>query len=374
MNRNLKILEVVFSRSWGGLEMVACNYAKGLQNLGHDVLVVSYPDSPVANYCEDNGVPFSAIKPRLKYLDIFTARKVAKIMRNREIEILHAHISKDLSALALAKIFAGRGKLFFSLHMDTRYRKKDLFHRWIYRHIDMIVTVSKSSRNNVLENTPATYNQVTNIYNGVDTKFFRPPKKASSLRSQMNIPDDAMVVGIVGRLDPLKNQELLIDAAPAVLEKFPNTFFLFVGTETKSKGARGYKELLIQKIKNKRLSSYFKLVDFTKRISEMFSIFDVSILTTSKETFGLVLIEAMATGIPVIGTNAGGVPEIIDDSVNGLLFEPVNADTLGVCIVKLSNDKGCKRCRLIFDQQNRYDGITRKNARFTLSDSPKRSR
>jgi len=166
------------------------------------------------------------------------------------------------------------------------------------------------------------------------------------------------VVGLVGRLDRLKKQELLIEAAPAVLEKYPDTYFVMVGAETNSKTGVGYRDYLEQLINRKNLSKKFRLVEFTEKITDLVSIFDISLLSTTKETFGMVLIEAMAMGIPVLGTDAGGVPEIIDDGVNGLLFEPDNPGELSNCLKKLLADEklrismgieGIKKVKTVFD-------------------------
>jgi glycosyltransferase involved in cell wall biosynthesis len=280
-------------------------------------------------------------------------------------------MSGDLSTAVLAMLFSAgyfhlfkhsswrrrQCKIVFSQHMDTRYRKKDLFHRWIFRHIDTIITVTEAMKWNTLKYTPASHNQVVCIYNGVDRAIFHPVN-GNEIREKYNFSPDIYIIGLVGRLDRLKKQELLVEAAPTVLEKFPNTLFIFVGEETDSITGRGYKEELIKRIEEKRLQKYFVFWGFSDNMAEITGLFDIAVLTTPKETFGMVLIEAMAMGIPVIGTNAGGVPEIIEDWGNGLLFEPDNAGELSECISTILGDKelrksmgkaGIKRISDLFD-------------------------
>ncbi|MCH8285903.1 glycosyltransferase family 4 protein [candidate division KSB1 bacterium] len=358
MESRLKILEIVFSSSWGGLEMNACNFAKRFKEMQHEIVVIAPPGSPVAGFCAEYDVSFIPVKPLIKYMDIITAFKLGRMIRRLKIDILHLHISKDLSSVVLAKKLAGRGKIIFSQHMDSRYNKKDLFHRWAFRNIAMIATVTKAVRKNVLEFTSVSHNQVMCIYNGVDMEKYNGKNENSSFKSELNIPEKSLVVGLVGRLDRLKKQELLIEAAPAVLEKYPDTYFVMVGAETNSKTGVGYRDYLEQLINRKNLSKKFRLVEFTEKITDLVSIFDISLLSTTKETFGMVLIEAMAMGIPVIGTDAGGVPEIIDDGVNGLLFEPDNPGELSNCLKKLLADEklrismgneGIKKVKAVFD-------------------------
>ena len=359
MHRKLNILEVVFSQSWGGLELSACDFTNKFMNMGHFMRMVSPTGSRIASFCNENNVPHISINPKLKYIDLITAWKLSRIIKRYNIDIIHAHISKDLSTIALAKTLSRTGKVVFTQHMDSRYPKRDLFHRWVIKRIDMIATVTKSVLQNVLIYSAATHNQVQCIYNGVDLNKFKPAR-SKEIRRRCNIADDANVIGLVARLDRLKKQELLLEAAPAVLEKCPNTYFIFVGDETPSKTGIGYKNILTELIKRKNLSNHFKFINFTPNITEIYGLFDIVVLTTPKETFGMVLVEAMAMGIPVIGTDAGGVKEIIDDGKNGLLFEPDSARELSECIVTLLADKnlrcsmgkqGIKKVKETFDSE-----------------------
>jgi glycosyltransferase involved in cell wall biosynthesis len=371
MNNPLRILEIVFSESWGGLEMNACRFALKFSRLEHKILMAAPPGSRIEEYCKKNNITFHPIRPKRKYLDISTARKLKNIIQSEQCKIIHCHMSGDLSTAVLAMLFSAgyfhlfkhsswrrrQCKVVFSQHMDTRYRKKDLFHRWIFRHIDTIITVTEATKWNTLKYTPASHNQVVCIYNGVDRVIFHPVN-GNEIREKYSFSQDIYIIGLVGRLDRLKKQELLVEAAPTVLEKFPNTLFIFVGEETDSITGRGYKEELIKRIEEKRLQKYFVFWGFSDNMAEITGLFDIAVLTTPKETFGMVLIEAMAMGIPVIGTNAGGVPEIIEDWGNGLLFEPDNAGELSECISTILGDKelrksmgkaGIKRISDLFD-------------------------
>ena len=348
----------MFSQSWGGLELNSCIFSREFLSMGHFVHMVSPPGSRIASFCIKNNIPHILINPKLKYLDLITAWELSKIIKLYNIDIIHVHISKDLSTIALAKTLSRTGKVVFTQHMDSRYPKRDLFHRWVIKRIDMIVTVTKSVLQNVLIYSAASHNQIQCIYNGVDLNKFKPAG-SRELRMPYNLDDDVNVIGMVARLDRLKKQELLVEAAPAVLAKYPDTYFFFVGDETPSKTGIGYKSVLMELIKRKNLSNNFRFINFSPNITEIYSLFDAVVLTTPKETFGMVLVEAMAMGLPVIGTDAGGVKEIIADDKNGFLFEPHNARELGECIITLLSDK---KLRLRMGKQ----GIKKVNDTFDL--------
>ncbi|MFC1553166.1 glycosyltransferase family 4 protein [candidate division KSB1 bacterium] len=357
MIKKLKILEVVFSTSWGGLEINACNFSKNILGLGHNVYFAAPDNTKISEFCENNNIPFFPVDPTLKYLSIGTAIKLSKIIKKTGSDILHLHISKDISTSILAKKLSKTAKIVFTQHMDSRYPKKDIFHRWIYRNTDMIVTVTKEVKENVLKHSSASLNQVSCIYNGVDREKFWPLDSARN-REKYNIETSRKVVGMISRLDRLKKQELLVEAAPSVIRKNPDVLFLFVGEETRSKTGSGYKKVLEDIIEMKGLESYFRFIDFTEKITEIYELLDASVLTTPKETFGMVIIEAMAKGVPVIGSNAGGVKEIIEDGVSGYLFEPNDAAGLAEKInMILENEElrtkfrneGIKRVEKVFD-------------------------
>jgi len=340
--KDLKILEVVFSDAWGGLEMNACRFTENFKALGHDIAMVTLPGSRIEKFCWDAMIPVLTMRPVLKYLDGITALRIARIVKRQNFNILHAHISKDLSTLALTKKIARNSSVVYTQRMDSRYPKKDLFHRWVFHRIDMIVTVTEQVRNHLLEYSAAKYNQTQCIYNGIDLKQYQPENNPG-LRQEYGIPDGAKVVGLIGRLDRLKKQELLVQAAPAVLKSHPDTYFVLVGEETDSKTGRGYRTELERMIRKRNLDRNFILTGFMSDVRKILPLFDLTVLTTPKETFGMVVIESMAMGIPVIAARAGGPIEIIDDGVDGLLYTPESIPELSECIVTLLFDHALRK-------------------------------
>lgn len=344
MIKKLTILEALFSKSWGGLEMLAAEYAEWFAGRGHRVILCSEENPYLHARLAGTPVRLVVVKPLTRYCDLFTAWRLSRIIRQERVDVIHAHISRDLSALLLAKKIAGDVSLVFSQHMDSRYPKKDIFHRWLYAGIDKIITITDSMRENQLRFSPARQEQVMRIYNGIDPERFAPVGgNIDELKEKYRIPLKRRIISMIGRLDRLKNQKLLLKAAHSIIEKHDDAYFLLVGNETPSKDGKGYRSELESEIGQLHLEEYCSILDFQENVEEIIALSDVIVLTTPKESFGLVLVEAMSMEKPVVGANAGGAAEIVRDFETGRLFKPNNEESLADSIIWVLNDAGRRR-------------------------------
>ena len=313
----MTILELCFSEAWGGLEIYVSTFAKRFAKAGHDIICVSIPGSRLNNELLNGKFKNINIIPKLKYLDFLSALKIKKSI-NQGIDIIHVHQSKDLSTSILLKKLFTNSKLVFSQQMDSRYRKKDLFHRWIYKNLDCVVTMTDDMKKNHIDNTAVNPDKIKTIYNGIDVMRFNNTDSSG----KYNLPSDKIIIGTVGRLDRLKNQELLIDAALCLIKSgITNLHFIIIGDETDSITGKGYRQKLFDKLEINNLKSFFTFFSFTNQVENLFRAMDIFVLPTDKESFGYVIIEAMASGLPVIASNKGGPKEIIEENINGFLFE-----------------------------------------------------
>ena len=333
----MNILELVFSKAWGGLEIIFSIYSDKFRQQEHNVIAVIEPNQKMEQQLKKNDIKYILIKPFTKYLDILTARKIKKLLNETRIDIIQVYQSKDLSTAILLKKFLKSGKIVFSQHMDFRHDKFDFFHKWIYRNLDRIVCVTNDMRKNHIEHTSVLPDKISVIHNGTDLNRFNLDinfNKKAFLREKQ-IPGNRLIIGTIGRLDRLKNQAILIEAAGKLTKRYKNKIhFIIVGDETDSVTGRNYKNELIENINRNNLQNYFSFFEFSDEVEKYFSVLDIFILTTPKESFGLVLTEAMAMAKPIIASNSGGPVEIIQDGINGFLFEPNDVEDL---ISKLSN-------------------------------------
>jgi glycosyltransferase involved in cell wall biosynthesis len=342
----MNIIELSFSKAWGGLEIYIGVFAKEFIKRGHNVIGIVNSNSKLESEFRNNSIEYFALEPNLKYLDFVTAKKIKSSIGERKIDILHTHESKVLSTSILLKKLLKSSKLVFSQQMDSRFNKNDIFHRWIYKNLDHVIAMTSSMRLNHIKHTPVQNSQISVIYNGIDLKRFSSHNTIDreSFLSTNNIPSGKIIIGTVARLDRLKNQELLVDAAMLLLkEKKYNIHFVLIGDETDSITGKGYKEELISKIRYHGIENYFTFFGFTNKIEQYFDIMDIFVLPTHKESFGYVLIEAMANGKPVLASNQGGPIEIIDDGINGYLFDSKNISELSKKLSSLIDNESLRK-------------------------------
>ena len=158
-------------------------------------------------------------------------------------------------------------------------------------------------------------------------------------RKNLGFSKNDFIAGLIGRLEESKGQHLLIDALHTAKQNGHNIKALIVGHEMNP----GYRDQLKSQANKLGVLDNITFQDFTSEPQQLMQLCDCVILASGQETFGLVLPEAMRSGVSVIGSNSGGVPEIINHEKTGLLFETGNSDNLYLQIEKLYLDPELKK-------------------------------
>jgi glycosyltransferase involved in cell wall biosynthesis len=169
------------------------------------------------------------------------------------------------------------------------------------------------------------------VYNAVDEGTFDSSLHRATTRQKLDVPDDTYLVGEVARLTPVKGYEDFVKAAAMVHQVVPNTRFVAVGDALRA----SYGQRISELIAGLGMERSFSLLGFRQDVAEIIAALDLLVLPSHYEPFGRALIEAMAAGKPVVGTNVGGIPEIIEDGVTGLLVAPGSPDELAGAITKI---------------------------------------
>ena len=327
--KNKKILELCLSPGLGGLELFVSHCYSHFSQKSECFVAVA-PQSKLDKYLE--GVAKFYVK-RSKFFPFVPALALAKYIDRNDIDIVHFHWNKDSITAVLAKVLSKKKpKLVQSRHMGMTRFKDDIFHRWIYKNIDMIHAVTKEVKSQLEKFIPSAVRpKIEVIYLGVSKQCI-DSAMVEELRRKHQIADD-FVVGIVGRIEKGKGQYKLIEALHMLKEKKIKLFIVGAAMEA------SYLEDLKKRVVELGLQEKVIFTGFTKNVAEYMQLFDVNVLATEHETFGLVIIEAMLQGIPVIATAKGGPLEIIDDGVDGFLFDGSSKDLKDKILLLLKNEE-----------------------------------
>lgn len=359
----MKVLELILSTGVGGLELYAVRTAGQLKARNIGCIAVVGRNTMTAERMQQNGVQTFEFEKAHRYLPILSARRLARIVDENQIDVIHMHWARDLNLAVLAKRFAKRPvKLVYTRQMMITRPKQDIYHRFLYQYVDLFLTITEQLRELAQQYLPMPNDAIKTLYYGVQEPPLLTEKENSNLRQSLGIANDSFAIGMVGRIEKGKGQHLLVQAVKQIVALGTKVHATIIGPAMKSDFESGLKK----QVEEWGLTGNIHFYGSHNNPIEIMSAFDVVVLATKQETFGLVLIEAMRNAVAVIGTRAGGVPEIIDEGITGLMFEPENSQELVDKLLLLINDKGLceklaqagkEKADRMFAQENHYQQL-----------------
>jgi L-malate glycosyltransferase len=313
-------VQVITSPGVGGREIMAPTLARELQAQGHPTWLACRPETLVARLGHEWGL---TVVPTGLH-GYFAPRSIvafSRWLRREKIQVIHAHWSRDLSNLLLAAALAGGVPVILTKHVYATETKRDIYHDWLYRHTAAVIAVSKLVADNLAQTTAAPLSRIFKIYNGLDLReVWNPDLPAvTDLRAAWGVPSGAPIIGYAGRLNQGKGPQVLLEAFRLVAEKYPAWHLVLAGRAVGPQ-EEAFAAALRAAVERSGLAERIHFPGFHTDMPAVMHTFDLLVCPSEFESFGMVLLEAMAMERAVIGTNAGGIPEIIEPGVNGELF------------------------------------------------------
>ena len=297
-----------------------------------------------------HGVRFVGLRRR-SAADLLAWRGLISLLRQESIDILHAHkFGSNVWAALLGPLWgtpvvvAHEHSWSFEGNLVRRLLDRQL----IARRCDAVVAVSREDRRRMIELEGIRPERVFHIPNGIPAP---PPPTGAVRRDGLGLHEDDLVVGTVGVLRRQKALDVLIQAAAILRAEFPRLRVLMVGSGPE-------REPLEKLIVELDLSSTVSLLGYRTDVPELLPIFDVAAASSDFEGSPLSILEYMEAGLPVVSTRVGGVPDLVEDGVTGLLVNPGDPAALAGALAELLGDrerraemglKGRKRRRSEFD-------------------------
>jgi glycosyltransferase involved in cell wall biosynthesis len=208
--------------------------------------------------------------------------------------------------------------------------------RWAARHVDVLVCMTRAVREHCAR--AGVHGRRTEVvYDALDDAGFRPTRPAAAVRAELGVANGAPCVGVIGNIQEWKGQLVLIEAMARVASTIPAAHAVVIGGVHRAGAA--YLEQMQRRIRELGLGTHVLHTGFRTDVADLVNALDVVVHTSVRpEPFGRVILEAMLLGKPVVATDAGGVPELIQHGTTGFLTPPGDADALGACLVRVLGD------------------------------------
>ena len=328
----MNILFITTHLNTGGITSYLSTLSKGLIKRGHCIHIASSGGNMEKYFLSDrvklvdlNIRTKSELNPRI-YLAL---RPLKQYIEENNIDIVHAQtrITQVMGTLlkkTTRRPFVSTCHGFFKTRLSRKYLPC-----WG----DAVIAISSPVEHHLLDDFGVPQQKIHLIESGIDLDEFTPvdEKMKAQHRDRFDLGNEP-IIGMIARLSDVKGPDILIEAMKSVLEHIPNAKLLLVG-EGRMEGAL---RMLVRRLELMEHVQFFSVVSKTQ---EMLPLFDIFAMPSRQEGLGLSIMEAQASGLPVIASRVGGIPSLIEDGKTGILVEPENPDGLAEAIIKLFNDK-----------------------------------
>jgi glycosyltransferase involved in cell wall biosynthesis len=346
MDKTRPIIWMIDSLGPGGAEQLMPTILKNLQQAGFNIRVCALQiraGNPIASELQRLGLPVDLIPIRnlrqpLNFIHIL------RYLRLHRPQLLHTQLEfADILGTLAAKIL-GIPSVSTVHTLDVFPEKKSAWGRmklrWFLlgRFCDRVIAVSEKTRRHYLQAGGLPHDKVITLYNGVDISRFNKMDETQTvkLRKELQLPLSSQIIMTVAVLREPKGIQFMIRALPAILEQCPDVHYLIVGDGV-------HRAALSDLVAGLAIKDHVTFAGHRTDIPDLLACCDIFVLPTLKDALPTVLIEALAAGKPIIASNVGGVPEIIEDEVNGLLVAPGEPSKLVEACLRLLKDNELSR-------------------------------
>jgi len=292
--------------------------------------------------------------------------QLRRFVLDKAIMVVHCQHSKDLATVVPAVNWAGRKiPVVLSKRVGSYVMKRDPLHRFTYGNVSRVLSISEVIRKNVMATTPMKPERVITVHHGVDTDEFSPATaRRAGVRNEFGVQEHEVLTGFVGRFSPGKGHEDFLQAAALLVRHHSHVRFVIVGEA--SYREQQYESSIRALCGRLNLEGRVLFAGFRPDVPDVMAALDIFAFPSHAESFGAVVVEAMALERPVVSTNCDGVLDIVVDGETGLYVNPGKPHELADAIARLIGDAslrerlgkaGRARVMEMFDQRGMIDKI-----------------
>jgi L-malate glycosyltransferase len=328
--RNIRVLHLSSERSWRGGEQQIAYLIDELGKMGVENFIACRRGSSFEMYCRERSWDHYVLNFAPPF-DLRTAWQIGRICRKNRIDILHMHTSYGHTLGILSTLFGNGVRMVLSRRVDNPIRN-NWFTKWKYNHprISKIITVSDAIRE-ILKNKIHDRSKLLTIHSGIDISRFQPGRKSNFFRDKYGLDEGTLVIGNTSALSGHKDYPTFLKVAEYLRDKGIKAVFFVIG-----KGE--LQEEIKKMIARAKLEDLVIMTGFLKNPAEVLPGLDIFLMTSKTEGLGTSILDAFASGVPVVATRAGGIPEMVIHEQTGLLAAVGDYQNLGENIIRLIND------------------------------------
>ncbi len=330
----IRILHIIYSFFDGGAEHLISSLISNSdrERFVHGICVLGSGGKMIGDL-RRGGVEVAVLEKRRGF-DPGIVRKVTSAISDLSPDVLHIHGSPAGLWGTSAAFLGGMDiPIVRSEHRPWLPDSLPFLNRstyaWQAGRASRIIAVSEHTRRSFVMRFPSLEGKFVTIYNGIAPEDFDPGRSKKECRKWFGLPRDAFIVGTVGRLVPVKNHLLLIEAFELVKSSVPSAHLAILGEGELENALRS-------RAARSGLGDSVSILPVSPAVPVFLGALDVFTLSSDSEGLPLSILEAFASGLPAAATSAGGIPEVIDDGVNGYLSPPGNAGALAACLARLA--------------------------------------
>ena len=371
MDKRRPIIWMIDSLGPGGAEQLMPSILKNLKRAGFNIRICALQiraGNPIASELERLGLPVDLV-PILNLRQPFNLFHILRYLRLHRPQLLHTQLEfADILGTVAAKIL-GIPSVSTVHTLDAFPEKRSAWGRmklrWFLlgKYCNCVIAVSEKTRLHYLQSGRLHQDKVITLYNGVDISRFKntDASQIAKTKQALRLPLDSKVIITVAVLREPKGIQFMIEALPAILEQFPDVHYLIVGDGEYGAALSDLATVL-------DIKKHITFAGHRTDIPDLLACCDIFVLPTLKDALPTVLIEALAAERPIVASDVGGVPEIIENGVNGLLVAPGDPSQLADACLQLLKDNelmsqivlaGSKTVRQRFNIDSQIEQLSR---------------
>lgn len=331
-----RIVHIIGGGEIGGAERLVLTLMQLLDKTRYEVQLICLCPGPFAELAAEKGFKVTTLAMKHR-LDITMIKPIRQYLAENHIDLVHTHgVRANLVGRPAAKkeglpvVTTVHSVLDYDYDHVLKAYVARLVTRLGNKYTDQFIAISKAIAQELVD-LKVPENKINIIYNGLDTSKLISTRPPEELSSSWGLNPNCPVISMIARLHPVKGHEYFLRAARLVIDSGIEARFLIIG-----EGISRH-DIEIQ-VKQLGLEDYVVMPGYYSQVADIYAISSILCVPSLMEGLGLVVLEAMYCGVPVIASRVGGIPEIISNGVDGILIEPGDFKALAEAITSLYKD------------------------------------